>query len=68
MLRNGAPGTPTRAEMVLRWHLGRLRNALDHSLEQSGVPESLLWASGVDFSDFRVLAFPILGSVLVPFE
>ena len=61
-------GPPTRAEMVLRRHLGRLPNPLDHSLGQSGVPESLLWASGADFGDVRVLAFPIFGSVLVPFE
>ena len=35
---------------------------------QPSVPEPLEWASGVNFSDCRELAFAILGSVLDPLE
>ena len=44
--------------------MGRLLCPLDLILESSDVPEAPLWASDVNLSDFRVLAFTILGSIL----
>ena len=61
-------GHPAGAKIVLRDRFGRLGNPHDHILAPSEVSESLVLASGVNFADFRVLAFAILGSVLVPFE
>ena len=57
-------GPPSGAKTGLWGHSGRLFSLRDLILQSSDVPEPLQWASGVNFRDFGVLAFAILGSVL----
>ena len=61
-------GHPSGVKTVLRDHFWRLLCPLGLILQSSDVPEPLLWASGVNFNDFRVLAFVILGSILEVLE
>ena len=57
-------GPPSGAKTAPGGHFGRLLNPLGLILQSSDVPEPPLWASGVNFCDFRVPAFTILGSIL----
>ena len=57
-------GPPSGAKTALWGHLGELLRPLDLILESSDVPEGPVWASGVNFNDFRVPAFTILGFIL----
>ena len=61
-------GPPSGAKTALWGHLGELLCPLDLILESSDVPEGPLWAPGVNFGDFRVLAFTMLGSILQLWE
>ena len=61
-------GPPSGAKTALWGHLGELLCPLDLILESSDVPEGPLWAPGMNFGDFRVLAFTISGSILELWE
>ena len=57
-------GPPSGAKTTLWDHFEGLISPLALILQSSDDPEPLQWASGMNLSDFRVLAFAILGSVL----
>ena len=57
-------GPPSAAKTALWGHFEGLFSPLALILQSSDVPEPLQWASGMNLSDFRGLAFAILGSVL----
>ena len=61
-------GPPSDAKTALWVHFEGLFSSLGLMLQSSDVPEPLQWALGVNFYDFGVLAFTILGSILELWE